>query len=321
MSRTKPWIMVGAGLVLWGVMIFGSPPSRGGPKAGQCTSSRPEMVCVSAGMFKMGSYIGDRDEEPPHFVYLDEFLIDRNEVTFESFTRCVRAGRCAKPHYAILHQRAKKSSSKSKKKGKKKTVKKVQIKVHPRYPVVGVDWANANKYCTSLGKRLPTEAEWEKAARGVDARRYAWGNRKPNCKLANFEACGKGINKVGQHPKGKSPYGALDMTGNVWEWVADWYDARYYSNPAAKRNPKGPTNTKDPVTGQSKYRYKVLRGGSYSGSPSPLWASYRFRLMPNMRTNDIGFRCAMSLGSGSSQKLRMLQHPVRLARAQLLPAY
>jgi formylglycine-generating enzyme required for sulfatase activity len=276
------------------------------------------MVCIPAGMFKMGSHAGDRDEEPPHFVYLDEYQIDKYEVTFEAYKRCVSAGRCARPRYALLHKRRPKSrkSGKKGKKGKssKPTVSKVTVKVDPKFPVVGVDWHSANKYCTSLGKRLPTEAEWEKAARGTTGkRRYPWGNRRPTCSLANIDDCGKGLAKVGQHPKGKSPYGAYDMTGNVWEWVSDWYDRKFYSDPAAKRNPTGPVNSKDPITGQLKFRYKVLRGGSYSGSPSPLWATYRFRLMPNMKANDIGFRCAMSRAKSSTnmKKLGTLRYAFR----------
>jgi formylglycine-generating enzyme required for sulfatase activity len=86
----------------------------------------------------------------------------------------------------------------------------------------------------------------------------------------------------------------MDMTGNVWEWVYDWYDANFYKKPAASRNPFGPLQSFDPISQKPQYRYKVLRGGSYTGSPSPLWTSYRFRLLPNTRSNDIGFRCVLS---------------------------
>lgn len=286
-----------------------------------CSSSRSDMVCIPAGNFTMGSHQGDRDEEPPHKVWVDEFLIDKHEVTFGEYERCVKAGRCSKPRYSILNTAAddekkaeqkkedkkKRKDKKGKDKDKKKGVagaqglkaKKVKVSVNPKFPVVGVDWSDAVNYCASLGKRLPTEAEWEKAARGTAALRYPWGNSPPNCEKANIEACGKGLRLPGKHEAGASPYGVLDMTGNVWEWVQDWYDSGFYKKPDAARNPYGPGQIKDPITKRYRYKYKVLRGGSYTGKPSPLWVTYRFRLLPNSRSNDIGFRCAMS-ASGKS---------------------
>ncbi len=267
------------------------PASRPAGASG-CPFSRPGMVCVPAGPFLMGSYSGDADEEPPHEVYLDAYLIDRHEVTFEEYERCVRAGRCRKPHIVLLSRvapRAAKAGSKGARRSRR-----VKVKVNPKFPVVGISWYDADRYCRSIGKRLPTEAEWEKAARGTDGRRFPWGNKPPTCELANIDLCGGKLAPVGSRSKGASPYGALDMTGNVWEWVADWYDPGFYRKPEARRNPTGPVSPKDPVTGRLVYRYKVLRGGSYTGSPSPLWVSYRFRLLPNTRGDDIGFRCAYS---------------------------
>lgn len=278
-------------------------PTRAGDTTGSgaCSTARTGMVCVPAGYFTMGSHQGDRDEEPPHRVWVDEFLIDKHEVTFGEYMRCVKAGRCAKPQYSLLNtakkkKAQKKAKKKKKKKGKKGSLKaaKVSVSVNPKFPVVGVDWKNAQKYCQTLGKRLPSEAEWEKAARGTTKRRYPWGKTPPTCKKANIAACKNGIQEVGKHPKGKSPYGVHDMTGSVWEWVYDWYDSNFYKKSAAAKNPFGPMQTTDPLTGKGHYRYKILRGGSYTGSPSPLWASYRFRLLPTSRSNDIGFRCVLS---------------------------
>ncbi len=274
-----------------GAVAVAAAPARdasSGHSTSRCSVTKPGMVCVPAGPFTMGSYSGDNDEEPPRKVYVDEFLIDKFEVTFEQYDRCVRAGNCNKPHIILL-------SRFKGPKGMPKKGTKVKAKVNQKFPVVGITWHDADKYCRSLGKRLPTEAEWEKAARGTDGRRYPWGAKAPDCRLANIDLCGRKLSEVGKHPKGASPYGAQDMTGNVWEWVADWYDPKFYAKPEARQNPVGPVNPVDPISGRLVYRYKVLRGGSYTGSPGPLWTSYRFRLLPNTRGDDIGFRCAYSV--------------------------
>jgi len=305
----------------WGVALVGAmalavmsqqdtsarPASRS-QNATPCGMTRVGMVCVPAGRFRIGSYSGDVDEDPPHMVFVDAFLVDKYEVTFKQYNRCVTAGRCRKPHYIMLGKAPVGRI-------RERTTKKVRVKIDPKFPVVGVSWKDADTYCRALGKRLPTEAEWEKAARGTDGRRYAWGNSPPDCKKANIDVCGRKIQQVGKHPTGASPYGAQDLTGNVWEWVSDWYDPQFYRRPEAARNPAGPANPTDPVTGRSVYRYKILRGGGYTGSPSPLWASYRFRLLPNTRGDDIGFRCVLSKHTPVMAPTTTMVQPTRTGAA------
>jgi formylglycine-generating enzyme required for sulfatase activity len=229
------------------------------------------MVYVPAGEFLMGSTDGDPeagdDEKPQHTAYLDAFWIDQTEVTNAQFRKCVEAGRCQAPTTCDWGEPTYNDGSKA------------------DHPVVCVDWNQANAYCQWAGARLPTEAEWEKAARGEDGRTYPWGDSTPACNKAQYHGCDGHSVPVGSTVAGASPYGALGMAGNVWEWVADWYNSDYYTNSTAN-NPKGPNSG----------AFRVLRGGSWYDLWDNVRAADRNYGNPSSRSKAFGFRCASSPG-------------------------
>ena len=205
-------------------------------------------------------------ELPQHAVALDEYWIGRTEVTNAQYVACVEGGGCTEPH-------ERSSNTRDSYYGRSD---------YANYPVINVDWSQAEAFCTWAGGRLPTEAEWEKAARGTDGRIYPWGDSAPDKTLANFNGNEGDTTVVGSYPSGASPYGALDMAGNVWEWVSDWYQAdTYVASPT--KNPTGP------ATGDR----RVLRGGSWLYNVGSVRAAYRYYNFPGWAVNG-GFRCVGS---------------------------
>ena len=227
------------------------------------------MVYLPAGEFLMGSAeddpTADDDEKPQHTLYLDAFWIDKTEVTNAQYRQCVEAGACEEPGCWYIEEAS-----------------------APDQPVVCVDWYDAQVYAEWVGGRLPTEAEWEKAARGTDGRLWPWGNEPPDKDLCNFLGDNVGqATPVGQYsPRGDSPYGCADMAGNVWEWLADWYGVDYYTS-SPSRNPQGPESGDE----------RVLRGGSFSDSQSSIRCAHRFRIDPDYWGRDQGFRVVVAPGS------------------------
>jgi formylglycine-generating enzyme required for sulfatase activity len=238
--------------------------TRSNGKAASVPLPDRSMVVVPAGEFTMGSSGGDPDELPVHKVYVDAFFMDKHQVAVGQYARFLEATHHERPpEWTVMNKQP-----------------------HQNRPIANVDWAEADAYCKWAGKRLATEAEWEKAARGTDGRVYPWGNEPPMRFHANS---GKEVwsnhsvlTPVGTFEEGKSPYGVYDMAGNVWEWVSDWYDQDYYKTSPSK-NPTGP------LTGD----YKVIRGGSWgSNGITDLRASDRETHLPSFRGFGTGFRCA-----------------------------
>ncbi len=238
-----------------------------------------EMVLVPAGEFWMGSDEYD-DEKPRHRVHLDAFYMDKYAVTNAQFR-------------AFLDARGYERQDLWSAEGWRWRTQ--QNATQPAYwtdgtwnetrqPVVGVSWHEAQTFCRFAGKRLPTEAEWEKAARGTDGRKYPWGDQWDASRANSDESKLGKTTPVGSYPGGASPYGALDMAGNVWQWVADWYDKDYYKR-SPERNPPGPDS------GQ----VKVLRGGSWFNDAIYLRATSRHQNTPDSRNFSFGFRCSRGL--------------------------
>ena len=260
-------------------------PTQISPKDGMVT------MYVPGGVFRMGSMDEEVDEIynecydnmeipcerewfenelPAHDVYLDAFWIDQTEVTNIQYQICLEAGGCASLMSNESYTRDSYYGN----------------SIYDNFPVVYVDWYMASAYCQWAGRRLPTEAEWEKAARGTDGRMYPWGNGSPNAGLLNFSYDQVDTTEVGSYPAGASPYGAMDMAGNVEEWTADWYDVGYYGK-SPKENPQGPSSGDNRVT----------RGGGWGDSTDYILRSTNRRsdrpINPSFRFY-LGFRCAAS---------------------------
>ena len=224
------------------------------------------LVYVPAGEFIMGSDDGKADEKPVHKVYLDAFWIGETEVTNKRYEACVNQGTCSPPaSFSSYNQKG--------------------YYGYPQfinYPVLYVSWDQAKTYCTWAGGRLPTEAEWEKAARGTEGQTYPWGNATPNNNLLNYNSDVFDTSEVKKYPDGQSIYGAYDMAGNVWEWVSSIY--RPY-----------PYNSLDGREDMTLEDFRVLRGGSWLVSDADVRTSNRYFLDQKTTFNNlIGFRCARS---------------------------
>ncbi len=250
-------------------MVMMPSKSNEGTRNGQSFSGNDEsnMMLVPAGPFIRGTALGGYDESPERVITLDAYAIDRYEITnqqYQSFVASTGHRKAAPPsRYA-------------------KNLARMQ---GPDQPVVYVSWDDAKEYCAWAGKRLPTEAEWEKAMRGTDGRLWPWGNQ------ANGLAANLGLPDghevtapVGTFTRDISPFGVADGTGNVMEWVADWYEENAYRD-AADQNPTGPEFGV----------FRVLRGGGYTNHGTDVRITSRSKMVPDFRDETIGFRCAKSV--------------------------
>ncbi len=234
-----------------------------------------DMVFVPAGPFVMGSNTGREDERPPHQVDVHAFYIDRTEVTVADYARFLTwqgsLTACDGHLCADVHSENPQAHLEETPTGYR------ALPGWDDFPMTWVSWYGAAAYCKAQGKRLPTEAEWEKAARGTDGRAYPWGNEYDEGR-ANAGHRYSGPTRVGMFPAGASPYGALDMAGNVWEWVADWYA------------PYPGSTYSSPFFG----KYKVVRGGSWNHPVVDARTTARDIAHPARRLRVVGFRCVWS---------------------------
>ncbi|MCH6556906.1 MAG: SUMF1/EgtB/PvdO family nonheme iron enzyme [Nitrospirae bacterium] len=226
----------------------------------------PQIVRIPAGSFLRGTNAGGYDEKPEGTVHLDTYLIDRYEVTNRHYQE-FRA--------ATGHRKAAPPS---------RYAKNIARLRDPNQPVVYVSWEDADAYCRWRGKRLPTEAQWEKAMRGTDGRLWPWGNalERTASNWGNEDGY-RFTAPVGTFERDVSPFGVVDGAGNVMEWVEDWYGEDAYRH-ASKRNPMGPDHGV----------YKVMRGGGYMSRGNDVRITSRSRMVPGFRDETIGFRCAIT---------------------------
>jgi formylglycine-generating enzyme required for sulfatase activity len=230
------------------------------------------LVYIPEGAFEMGTQTGEPDELPVHTVSLEAFWMDQTEVTNAQYAACVAGGGCGPP-YSVA------SNTLSKYYG---------VAAYANYPVIFVSWDDATAYCKWAGRRLPAEAEWEKAARGgLEGAIYPWGDEAPVCTPgrqngAQYSSCSDDTVPIKTFtPNG---YGLYDMAGNVYEWVADWYLSSYYAS-SVLQNPMGPESGV----------YRLLRGGAWYFANSSLRVADRYYLEPTYSSSLLGFRCVLDL--------------------------
>lgn len=264
-KKKFPWLLVaGAAVAITVALILIFKKKDGETETDpdfDTTTLGIEWVTVTAGEFQMGDNFneGEDNQRPVHTVYLDEFRISKYEVTFEQYDLF-----CGETNRALPDDRGWGRDNR---------------------PVIYVSWNDAQAFCDWLSEKtgknihLPTEAQWEKAARGTDQRRFPWGNSAPDCTLANFTGCALQTVPVGSHPNGVSPYGIHDMAGNVGEWCQDWYASGYYSV-SPVNNPQGPDE------GVA----RIFRGGGWVNSVERIRSACRASMEPSQSVNYIGFR-------------------------------
>lgn len=206
--------------------------------------------------------------QPVHRVNVSSFWIYRTEITNRMYAQCVTVGRCKPPHQTNSNTRSDYWTN----------------AVYADHPVIYIDWFSADQYCRWADGRLPTEAEWEKAARGTDGRLFPWGNAPPDSGLANIKGSVGDTVSVGSYPQGESIYGVQDMAGNVWEWVADWYEPDYYAS-SGYENPLGPVSSRN--------RQRSGRGGSWYWAGAYASAAYHDWWEPEKSGSGVGFRCVL----------------------------
>jgi formylglycine-generating enzyme required for sulfatase activity len=264
--------LIMAGLLMAGAGEVPSPPSSNGSVG----KDGAPMVLIPEGFFTMGANDGSGNERPEHKVWLGGYLIDQFEVPISRYAKFLEATKHSPPP----------------------TWDEDAVASAGNRPAVGLNWSDADAYCKWAGKRLPTEAEWEKAARGTDGRRYPWGHMQPFVDIANYNrgawvsdavtlaAVDSGVEGMsvrhGTKEGGRSPYGVYNMAGNAAEWVADRYDREYYAK-SPERNPKGP------ASGEK----HVIRGGSWADLPVDVRATARVSAEPDFQDRTLGVRCAM----------------------------
>ena len=223
------------------------------------------MVYIPAGTFSMGWNYGDPGETTEHKVSLDAYWMDLTEVTNQMYAACVAAGVCTPPAETRSYKRNAYYGRDE----------------FSAFPVIYVSWQQSQDYCAWAGRRLPSEAEWEYAARGDDRRLYPWGKTRPTTEMANYAFNNKDTTQVGVYPAGASPFGLLDMAGNVAEWVSDWYIENYYTRSSAD-NPSGPPEGS----------VRAYRGGSFANQPDKIRTTRRAYDAPGYVSSSLGFRCA-----------------------------
>ena len=251
------WLLLGAGLASSGCYQHArrDAPAAPPPKLSA------DMVSIPPATFTQGDINGEPDEYPERQVTVGAYKLQRMEVTNAEYRACVEARACDPGDYA-----------------------EDEVLGKDDHPVVGVSWEDARNYCVWIGRRLPSEAEWEHAARGPDLRKWPWEGRfepqRANTKSADdFHPM---TAPVSAYPDGASPYGVLNLAGNVAEWVADYYDPTFYRGTEAERNPEGP----------DRGRERVVRGGSFADTAYLVRVSARRGKLPTDVDNTIGFRCA-----------------------------